>query len=105
MQSNIKIKTKFKCIIGILEFERIEKQIISLKIKAKADEFLDYAKVATLSKKYIKKKKFYTLEEANKKLAKKLKKTFAQIRKIKIEIVKPKIMKNSKLSAVYKKKY
>ena len=105
MQSHIKIKTKFKCIIGLLEFERLEKQKISLKITAKANNFLDYAEVTKLSKKYIKAKKFFTLEEANKKLAKKIKNTFPQLKKIKIEIIKLEIMKNTKLSAKYKKNY
>lgn len=105
MQSHIKIKTKFKCIIGLLKFERLEKQTISLKINAKADSFLDYAKVTKLSKKYLKSKKFFTLEKANKKLAKKIKIKFPQLKKIKIEIIKLEIMKNTKLSAKYKKKY
>lgn len=105
MQSHIKIQTKFKCIIGLLEFERFEKQKISLKINAKANSFLDYAQVTKLSKKYIKRKKFFTLEKANKKLAKKIKKEFPQLKKIKIEIIKLEIMKKTKLSAKYKKNY
>ncbi|MBZ7985404.1 dihydroneopterin aldolase [Campylobacter sp. Cr9] len=105
MQSHIIIKIDFKCIIGLLEFERLEKQKISLEIDAKADSFLDYAKVAKLSKKYLKEKKFYTLEKANKKLAKKIKNKFPQLKKIKIKIKKLEIMKNATLGAKYKKKY
>lgn len=105
MQSHIIIEINFKCIIGLLEFERLEKQTISLKINAKANSFLDYAKVAKLSKKYLKKKKFYTLEKANKKLAKKIKNNFPQLTKIKIKIKKMEIMKNAILGAKYKKKY
>lgn len=105
MQSNIKIKLKFKCIIGMLDIERIEKQKILLKINAKANDFLDYAKVAKLAKKYIKKKKFYTLEKASKKLSKKIKENFPQTKYIKIIIIKPKIMKNAKLGSKYTKKY
>lgn len=105
MQSNIKIKLQFKCIIGMLDYERLEKQKINLKILAKSNGFLDYAKVAKLSKKYIKAKKFHKLETATSKLAKKIKKNFPDLKKIKIEITKPKIMKNAKLGAKYKKKY
>ncbi|EOH2343586.1 dihydroneopterin aldolase, partial [Campylobacter jejuni] len=35
MQSHIKIKFRFKCIIGILDFERKKKQKIIIKLKAK----------------------------------------------------------------------
>ncbi|EAI0374164.1 dihydroneopterin aldolase, partial [Campylobacter jejuni] len=47
MQSHIKIKFHFKCIIGILDFERRKKQKIIIKLKAKANEFLNYAEVIT----------------------------------------------------------
>lgn len=58
MQSHIKIKFHFKCIIGILDFER-KKQKIIIKLKAKANEFLNYAEVITKIKTWYKKKNLH----------------------------------------------
>ncbi|ECR6749753.1 dihydroneopterin aldolase, partial [Campylobacter coli] len=52
MQSYINIKMQFKCIIGILKFERKKKQKVCVHLKAKANDFLDYAKVSKKIKKY-----------------------------------------------------
>lgn len=105
MQSNIKINTNFKCIIGLLDFERHKKQKISLKIKASSNEFLDYAKLCKKAKKFIKKSKFFTLEEAIKKLIVYLKEEFQHIKKIKIQITKLQIINNTKVSVFFKEKY
>lgn len=105
MQSNIIINSCFSCIIGVLEFERILKQKINLQINIKSEKFLDYAKVLKFSKKYFKKKKFYTLEKAAKKLANKLKTKYPHIKKIKIIIIKTQIIANTKVGIKYKKKY
>lgn len=105
MQSNIIIDTCFSCIIGILDFERLLKQKLNLQMKIKSKKFLDYAEVLKFSKKYLKKKKFYTLEKAAKKLAAKLKIKYPHITKIKIIIIKTKIISKSKVGIKYKKKY
>ncbi|EAC2147143.1 dihydroneopterin aldolase, partial [Campylobacter coli] len=52
MQSHINIKMQFKCIIGILKFERKKKQKVCIYLTAKANDFLDYAKVSKRIKKY-----------------------------------------------------
>ena len=97
MQSHIKIKLKFKCIIGILDFEREKKQKVIVKIKAKADEFLDYAKVTRVVKIDYKKQKFQTIEESLEFISLNLKKIFPQISYLKITTFKPKILKNAKV--------
>lgn len=58
MQSHINIKMQFKCIIGILKFERKKKQKVCIYLTAKANDFLDYAKVSKKIKNTIKKNNF-----------------------------------------------
>lgn len=58
----------FKCIIGILDFERIKKQRViintSFEYEFTKDSFIDYAEVSTLIKTIMKKKNFFLLEDA-----------------------------------------
>ncbi len=93
MQSYINIKMQFKCIIGILKFERKKKQKVCVHLKAKANDFLDYAKVSKKIKKYYKKEQFLTLEESLEFVCAKLHKKFPQIYYIKISTYKPEIIK------------
>jgi len=105
MQSHIKLKLKFKCIIGILDFERKKKQKIIVKIRAKSDEFLDYAELAKNIKNTYKKHKFYTIEESLEILAAELKQKFSSLYYIKIHTFKPEILKNTKAGACFQKKF
>lgn len=105
MQSHIKIKFHFKCIIGILDFERKKKQKIIIKLKAKANGFLDYAEVITKIKKWYKKEKFYTLEESLDFVGFSLKKDFSDLSHLNIKIFKPHIIKNARVGVKLKKKY
>ena len=52
---------RFKCIIGLLECERIKKQKVELNLSLKADEFIDYAELAELLKTQMKKQKYHAL--------------------------------------------
>ncbi len=92
MQSHIKIKFHFKCIIGILDFERRKKQKIIIKLKAKANEFLNYAEVITKIKTWYKKEEFYTLEESLDFVSLNLKKDFPNLTNLNIKIFKPHII-------------
>jgi len=89
----------FKTIIGILDFERTQKQkiIINISFRYKFDtkksNFIDYSEVAKLVKKTMKKKKFGLLEEAIIYLKKKLKRKY-KIKNLYIKIEKPDILKN-----------
>lgn len=105
MQSHIIIKAKFRCIIGVLAFERKKKQKICIHLKAGANEFLDYALCLKKIKKYYKKKQFYTLEEGLEYVCKKLKKNFPQIFYITISSHKIQIIKNATVGVSLKKKY
>ena len=64
----------FKCIIGILDFERVKKQKVIINISFdydfSKDNFIDYSEVANLVKKSMKKNKFKLLEDAVKTIKK-----------------------------------
>ncbi len=87
----------FKAIIGILDFERIKKQKIiinlSFEYNFSNDNFINYAQVAKLVEKTIKKEKFLLLEDAILHLETLLNKTY-DITNLKIKISKPTILKN-----------
>ena len=87
----------FKCIIGILDFERIKKQKVvvnlSFEYEFSKDMFINYAEISKLIEKTIKKKKFLLLEDAILHLETLLNNNY-QISNLKIKISKPDILKN-----------
>ena len=87
----------FKCIVGILDFERIKKQkvIINLSFEYKflKDSFINYAEVSTLVKETMKKEKFLLLEDAILHLENLLN-TKYKIQNLSIQISKPDILKD-----------
>jgi len=87
----------FKCIIGILDFEREKKQKvivnISFEYAFKENEFIDYSEISLLIQKQMKKKRFLLIEDAIIFLESKLKKNY-QINNLSIHISKPDILKN-----------
>lgn len=87
----------FKCIIGILDFERIKKQKvivnISFEYNFSKDLFINYAEISQLVKDTIKKEKFLLLEDAILHLEN-LINTSYQISNLYIKISKPNILKN-----------
>lgn len=105
MQSCVKIRLKFSCIIGILPKERKQKQRVRIKLKAKSDEFLDYALLCAWLKFTYKKRKFELLEESLEFVASKLKQTHPALSALKISITKPHIIKNARVSAFIKRKF
>ena len=90
MQSCVKIRLKFSCIIGILPKERKQKQRVRIKLKAKSDEFLGYALLCAWLKFTYKKRKFELLEESLEFVASKLKQTHPALSALKISITKTK---------------
>ena len=76
---------RFKCIIGLLECERIKKQKVKINLSLKADEFIDYAELAELLKTQMKKQKFYKIEDG---LI-----FFKDFLKLKLQILKPQVFK------------
>src|SRR5574344_562292 len=87
----------FKCIIGILDFERVKKQKVIINISFdydfSKDNFIDYSEVANLVKKIMKKKKFELLEDAVKTLKKDLEDSY-KLKNLKLKISKPNILKD-----------
>ena len=91
----------FKCIIGILPFERKKKQNININIsftyKYKENNFIDYSHIVNLVEKIMKKEKFLLIEESIIFLKKQLKNEYP-IKKLKIFICKPDIIDNCDVS-------
>ena len=87
----------FKCIIGILDFERIKKQKVlinvSFEYEYSKEFFMDYAEVSNLIKTTMKKEKFFLLEDAILYLESLLLNSY-KITTLKIKISKPNILKN-----------
>ena len=87
----------FKCIIGILDFERIKKQRVILNISVEygfsKDLFIDYSEISNLIKSVMKKEKFLFLEDAILHLENLLNNSY-QISNLYIKISKPNILKN-----------
>ena len=59
---------EFKCIIGILDFERVKKQKVIINLSFEYDfsndRFIDYSEVVDLIKQTMKKEKFQLIEDA-----------------------------------------
>ena len=91
----------FKCIIGILDFERVKKQKVmidlSFEYEFSKDNFINYADVANLVEKTMKKEKFLLLEDAILHLETLLNNSY-NITNLKIKISKPNILKNCVVS-------
>jgi len=91
----------FDTIIGILDFERVNKQKVIIDLSFEYDfkngDFIDYSKVANFVEKKIKKKKFKLIEEAINYLQNRLNKKY-KLKNLVIKITKPNILKNCVVS-------
>ena len=87
----------FKCIIGILDLERIKKQKVvinlSFEYEFSKDKFINYAEVSELLKTTMKKEKFLLLEDAILHIENLLTQTY-EISNLYIKISKPNILTN-----------
>ena len=92
----------FKCIIGLLDFERVKKQTVVLNIEIDYNysngNYIDYAKVCKIAKKSLKKGKFELLEDALLNLKEKIFKKYKEINTLYIKIAKPDILKDCTVS-------
>ena len=92
----------FKCIIGLLDFERIKKQrvIVDIKIEYNYQDgnYIDYAKVCKIVKKTLKKGKFELLEDALEESKNSIYSNFPNIESLYIKIAKPDILKDCTVS-------
>ena len=91
----------FKCIIGILDFERIKKQKVIINISFEynfsKDLFINYAEISQLVKTTMKEQKFLLLEDAILYLENLLNSNY-QITNLYTKISKPNILKNCVVS-------
>ncbi|WP_418181081.1 dihydroneopterin aldolase [Aliarcobacter lanthieri] len=91
----------FKCIIGILDFERLKKQKVIINISFDYDfvdnSFIDYSEVSNLVKRIMKEKKFNLLEDAIKTIEKILYESY-DIKNLNLKISKPHILKDCVVS-------
>ena len=87
----------FKCIIGLLDVERVKEQRVlihaSFEYEYKENNYIDYAKVALLIEKTMKKQQFFLIEEALLSLKKKLYQKFP-LKNLQLKIEKPDILNN-----------
>jgi len=87
----------FKCIIGILDFERTKKQKVIINISFEynfsKDLFIDYSEISNLVKTTMKGKKFLLLEDAILHLETLLNTNYP-VNNLYIKISKPNILKN-----------
>lgn len=87
----------FKCIIGILDFERKKRQRVIVNIsfdyEFKNKSFIDYTEVSNLVKRTMKERKFELLEDAVETLARIIKQDY-EIENLKLKISKPDILKD-----------
>ncbi len=92
---------KFQCIIGILDFERIKIQDITLNITIDyeyKDEFINYADVVDMVKSTMIERKFLLIEDALSELSKCLQKEFLKINKLYLKVTKPSILPDCTVS-------
>ena len=92
----------FECIIGILDFERVnaQKVIIDLQIdyNYKNGSFINYAELISLIENDMVDKKYKLLETALIELEKKLLDTYPKIESFNLKIMKPNIINSAKVS-------
>ena len=93
---------KFKCIIGILDFERVTPQDIiinlTLKYEYKKDAFINYAEIVQSIKEEMILNQYYLIEDALNDLISKLLNKYLTIQKINLKITKPSILADAKVS-------
>ena len=90
----------FKCIVGILDFERVKKQKVIVNLSFEYDfngSFIDYAEVAKIIENGMKEKKFKLLEDAILYFENLLNNKY-KIKNLNIKISKPNIIKNCVVS-------
>ena len=88
----------FKAILGLLEKERHQEQIVVVNVKIDyldKKNYIDYAKVCDLIQQNIVEGKYKLIEDAIDEIEKMLKKEFPQMKKLYLSIKKPEILKNA----------
>ncbi len=88
----------FKAILGLLEKERHQEQIVVVNVKIEylnKKEYIDYAKVCDLIQQKIINGKYQLIEDAIDDIEEMLKQEFPQMKKLYLSVKKPEILKNA----------
>jgi len=99
---------RFKCIIGLLEFERHSPQEVNIDLELDydySDEFINYAQLAEMIESDLQEKKYELIETALEELFIFIKDKFPSIKRLYIKISKPDILPNCCVSVSNIKNY
>lgn len=92
----------FNCIIGILDFERVNEQRVvvnaTIDYNYSKDHFIDYVKIVNIIKENLQKSKFELIEDALLDTKNKIIQEFTNIESLYLKITKPDILKECKVS-------
>ena len=91
----------FKCIIGLLDFERHTPQEVNINLSLDydyKDEFINYADLAQLIQEHLQEKKYKLLEEALENLFNLISQKFPLTQKLHLKVTKPDILPNCRVS-------
>ena len=91
----------FKCIIGLLDFERHNPQEVIINLTLDYDyknDFINYAEVASLIEIHLQEKKYELLEDALENLFNLISQSFPLTQKLNLKITKPNILPNCRVS-------
>ena len=92
---------RFKCIIGLLDFERHNPQEVIINLELDYDYkdiFINYAEVSALIEAHLQEKKYELLEDALDNLFNLISQNFPLSKKLHIKITKPHILPNCRVS-------
>ncbi|QIC81430.1 FolB domain-containing protein [Helicobacter pylori] len=100
----------FETILGILEFERLKPQKISVNVdlfytQLPNKAYLDYIKIQELIQKMMQEKQYFLIEDALKELSHALKTRYSEISELHLKISKLEISPNSQVGASVKIRY
>ncbi len=98
----------FKAVIGLLEKERNEEQVVVVNVKIDYENkksYIDYAKVTDLIVKIIQEGEFLLIEDAIDEIEKELKNRFLGMKSLYLSIKKPEILKNALVGVEILRKY
>ncbi|WQR77513.1 dihydroneopterin aldolase [Helicobacter pylori] len=100
----------FETILGILEFERLKPQKISVNVDLFYTElpnkaYLDYMEIQELIQKMMQEKQYFLIEDALKDLSQILKTRYSEIYELYLKISKLEISPNSQVGASVKIRY
>ena len=98
----------FKAILGLLEKERNEEQLVVVNAKIDYEDkknYIDYAKVCDMIVDIIQRGKFLLIEDAVDEIEKELKSTFPQMKSLYLQVKKTEILKNALVGVEILRKY